>query len=115
MEQVKPIICSVARSGPKPILFLPRNGAVYGAGLPKGETEMRLESAAGRVVVAMVAKIAINVVKNGGGNILPEILKGWFGEEAGAPGTTKHRVVITRVGGHWVMAPQRQNENREAA
>jgi hypothetical protein len=115
MEQTKPIICSVARSGPKPILFLPRNGAVYGAGLPKGETPMRLESVAGRQVVAMVAKIAINVVKNGGPNILPEILKGWFGDDAGAPGTQKHRVAITRCSEHWVMAPVRAAENREAA
>jgi hypothetical protein len=116
MESVA-IMCSVARSGPKPILFLPGKAATgYGVGLPKGETEMRLENVTGAVVVARVAKIAINVVLGPDGkNCLPAILFGWFGESAGAPGAEKCRVAIRRVGTQWVMAPVRNGEQARAA
>jgi len=107
------VICSVARTGARPILFLPRGkGGVYGADLPKGEIAMHLDTAAGPVVIASVAKVAINVARGetGGPNLLPGILKGWFGEDAGAAGTARFKVSIAQAGSAWVMSPVRTDQ-----
>jgi hypothetical protein len=117
MEKVT-IICSVARSGARPILFLPGSAkAGYGAGLPKGDVAMRLEHAGGRAVVASVAKVAINVAREvaGGPNVLGDILIGWFGDDAGAPKTARCKVAISRTGAQWIMAPVRADSAAVAA
>jgi len=80
--QLTDVVCSVSRnSSGNPILFLPSSGG----GLPKGPLDVLVD---GRPMQAVIAKIAVNVVRAPGSstNELPEILRGWFGKEAGAPG-----------------------------
>lgn len=82
--QVNDVICSVSRNaGGNPILFLPSTNT--GGSLPKGTVDILVD---GRPMEAVVAKIAINVVRAAGGskNELPDILRTWFGNEAGFPG-----------------------------
>src|SRR5262249_32833710 len=66
-----------------PMLFLPSNSG--GAVLPKGSLDILVD---GRPMEAVIAKIAVNVVHAPGNptNELPDILRGWFGQEAGIPG-----------------------------
>ena len=98
------IICSVARSGKRPILFLPRHkNGEYGFGLPKGDVAI---VANGRPLTASIAKIACNVVRDDDGkNVLPEILFGWFGQDAGAAGTPKMRVQFRLATERWILEP----------
>jgi hypothetical protein len=80
--QLTDVVCSVSRnSSGNPILFLPSSGG----GLPKGPLDVLVD---GRPMQAVIAKIAVNVVRAPGSstNELPEMLRGWFGKEAGAPG-----------------------------
>lgn len=110
---MNPIICSVARAGARPILFLPRGKAAgtWGDALPKGDVPVRVD---GRTVTASVAKIAVNVMRDDtGANVLPAILKAWFGESAGMPGH-RARVQFRKAGGHWVMEPVTPAETRAA-
>src|SRR5262249_42541478 len=80
--QLTDIVCSVSRnSSGNPILFFPSTGG----GLPKGPLDVLVD---GRPMQAVIAKIAVNIVRAPGGstNELPDIIRGWFGEEAGTPG-----------------------------
>ncbi len=51
-------------------------------------------------------KVALNVVRplGGGGNVLPEVLRGWFGPQAGAHGA-RHQVIFRQGDQGWEMAP----------
>jgi hypothetical protein len=52
-------------------------------------------------------KIAVNVARRSGeaSNALPELLRAWFGAEAGHPGTA-HRVQLSKdPGGRWQLRP----------
>ncbi len=51
-------------------------------------------------------KVAVNVARRrpGGPNELPAILRGWFGPDAGLPGTN-HRVELLEEGGRFVLRP----------
>jgi hypothetical protein len=73
-------------------LFLP--SAAASLGLDQGPISIVIE---GDIFEAMVAKIAINVVRKTGeaANRLPEILKTWFGDDAGLPGRGE-RVKLVR-------------------
>jgi len=95
------VILSVATNGRNPILFVPSNPA--GKALPRGPLAI---VANGRALVAMVAKIAINkaVEPEGSLNVLPGVLRGWFGEDAGKPGR-RERVRLRQVGQHVLMEP----------
>jgi hypothetical protein len=76
-------ICRVSRNtGGAPMLFLPSRS---GASLPEGPLEVEVD---GRPMEAIVAKIAVNVVRASGSstNELPMILRSWFGDDAGLPG-----------------------------
>jgi superfamily II DNA or RNA helicase/HKD family nuclease/diadenosine tetraphosphate (Ap4A) HIT family hydrolase len=77
------IACRVARAGDRPILFLP--SAASGLHLELGPAPVQIE---GEAYEALIAKIAINVVRKPGEetNLLPEILRRWFGNDAGLPG-----------------------------
>jgi superfamily II DNA or RNA helicase/HKD family nuclease/diadenosine tetraphosphate (Ap4A) HIT family hydrolase len=77
------IVCRVARAGDRPILFLP--SAASALHLELGPASVRIE---GEAYEALIAKIAINVVRKPGEetNLLPEILRRWFGGDAGLPG-----------------------------
>jgi Domain of unknown function (DUF3427) len=91
----------VIRSGENPILLLPDRAAK--PDLPEGWTDVHAD---GRVLSANFVKIAINVVREPAEerNVLPEILRGWFGADAGKPGTT-HQVVLKQSRAGWSLAP----------
>jgi hypothetical protein len=57
-------------------------------------------------MTATIAKIAINVVRLAGDDVnrLPEILLGWFGDDAGLPGRSD-RVRLRFGAGSWIMEP----------
>lgn len=77
------IVCRVSHTGERPILFLPDRSR--NPGIPEGWRDVMIE---GEEYQANFVKIAVNVVTRVGSseNVLPEILRGWFGEEAGRPG-----------------------------
>jgi len=84
-------VCKVIHANGRPILMLdrPRN-----PGLPEGWAEILVGD---ERFQANFVKIALNVVRRSAGtpNVLPEILRGFFGEHAGMPGTL-HFVVFER-------------------
>ena len=75
----------VSQAKGRPIVWLdrPRN-----PGLPEGEAKLLID---GREYTGVFVKIALNVVRDadGGPNRLPGILREWFGEQAGSPGTNQ--------------------------
>ena len=60
----------------------------------------------GAIYEALVARIAINVVRKSGEetNLLPEILRRWFGDDAGLPGRGE-RVRLKRSPSGFEKAP----------
>jgi hypothetical protein len=50
--------------------------------------------------------VALNVVRMAGEerNRLPEILRGWFGPDAGSPGT-RHEATLEEKDGTWALRP----------
>ena len=100
--QVAVVICRVSRNtGGQPILFLPSNKS--GGHLPQGNLDIEVD---GRPMEAIVAKIAVNVVRPPGAstNELPAILRTWFGEDVGLPGRSD-RVRFRRDDNTVVMEP----------
>jgi superfamily II DNA or RNA helicase/HKD family nuclease/diadenosine tetraphosphate (Ap4A) HIT family hydrolase len=96
------LICRVARNASgKPILFLPTSSGARA--LDEGELEISVDDQA---MVAIIAKIAINVVRsaNDSRNRLPEILRAWFGDDAGLPGRSDRVRLHLRDSG-WTMVP----------
>jgi hypothetical protein len=77
----------------RPILFLRRE---QNPPLPNGEVEVVID---GDVHLARFVKVACNVITRPeeSKNLLPEIMRGWFGEDAGAPGTD-HTVELSTSG-----------------
>jgi hypothetical protein len=67
----------------------------------------------GRQHRANFVKVAVNVATLPGSdaNILPEILRGWFGPSAGQPGT-RFEVVVEAGEGGWLMRPIRGDEGK---
>lgn len=103
-----PSVCKVIHANGRPILMLdrPRN-----PGLPEGWAEILVGD---ERFQANFVKIALNVVRRAPGapNVLPEILRGYFGEHAGRPGT-RHFVVFEREGSALRMRPQTDSEDEE--
>ena len=79
---LSPFTAKVMSSGKKAILMLPSRAK--NPDMPFGVTDVMVD---GRPAVAKFAKIAVNVVSFGDTNNLTEILQGWFGPDAGRPGT----------------------------
>ena len=54
-------------------------------------------------------KVAVNVARldPSGGNVLRDLLTGWFGETAGQSGTD-FRVLLRDDAGNWVAEPERR-------
>jgi len=94
-------VLRVSRAGEQPMLFLPDRN--MHAELPQGWTDVRVN---GQNLRANFVKVALNVVQLPGSeeNKLPDLLTGWFGPDAGRPGT-KHQVVLRREGSDWVLQP----------
>ncbi len=91
----------VSHSSGKPLLFLPQRDKV--PLVPSGWTPV---IANGEVFEANFVKMAVNVMRRVGSeeNALQEVLRGWFGEDAGAPGTN-HQVSFERTEDAWEMTP----------
>src|SRR4030095_14354393 len=72
-------------AGGRPILFLPDRAAR--PDIPTGKVQVLID---GRQYQAEFARIAVNVVRAPGSprNELPALLRGWFGPDAGLPGTS---------------------------
>lgn len=95
--------CRVIQSGGRPILKLPDRQS--DTGIPIGWVDLFIN---GRHHRANFVKVAINVVTLPGSeeNILSEILRGWFGPNAGQPGT-RFQVLVEAGEDGWLMCPIR--------
>ena len=95
--------CKVSHSDGRPILFLDR---LSNPSIPSGWTTVEAE---GERFEANFVKIAVNVLRRVGDetNMLGDLLKKWFGPDAGLPGTS-HRVVFEQGVDTLVMAPERR-------
>jgi len=100
----KQSVLKVSHSNGNPILFFDRD---KNPDLPEGWTEVRFD---GEILRANFVKIALNVVEgaSGEGNVLPQILRKWFGEDAGLPGT-RHQVILKLEQAGWSMTPLGMN------
>ena len=104
------VVCRVSRNtSGNPILFLPSNNA---STLPEGPLDIEVD---GRPMEAIIAKIAVNVVRaqSGSGNDLPSILHRWFGDDAGLPGRSD-RVRFRKGDSTIVMEPVGANARAES-
>ena len=95
------LVCKVAHSGNSPMLILPdrkRQPATPEGWVPVGTSEGMFE--------ANFVKVAVNVIRRPGtaDNVLPEILRKWFGPDAGMPGTRQF-VAFDQTDDGWRMAP----------
>ncbi|WP_436793845.1 DEAD/DEAH box helicase family protein [Actinospongicola halichondriae] len=90
----------VSHTRGKPILFLDRRKH---PSTPEGSTPVIAD---GRRHELDFVKIAVNVARRDRSdeNVLPELLRGWFGENAGHPGTD-HTVVLRNESGRWTLSP----------
>ena len=95
-------VAKVSHTNGKPILFVP--GIEKEPGRPTGPTPVQLPD--GTVWVFRFVKVACNVAAPRGsdGNQLPDLLRKWFGENAGAPGTG-FQVTFARSESGWSAAP----------
>jgi len=100
--------CKVSHSGGNPILFLPDRDRVEG--IPEGWKDIRAD---GLLYQANVVRVAVNVVRKPGSDVneLPGLLRGWFGPDAGLPGTA-HKVVFSRDGDAYDLAPLGRRDAR---
>lgn len=90
----------VIQASGRPILMLDRD---HNPDLPHGQTSF---VAADVVYTGNFAKIALNVAHQAGQsrNLLPDVLRSWFGADAGQPGT-EHYVELVPGQSHWQMRP----------
>jgi hypothetical protein len=74
--------------------------------IPEGPTTLIAD---GEVYQANLVKVALNVMTRPGEseNVLPEVLRRWFGTDAGRP-RTAFRVAFEEREGSWMVAPCRQ-------
>ncbi|WP_240606269.1 DUF3427 domain-containing protein [Euzebya rosea] len=91
---------TVSHSSGKPILRFDRT---RNPEVPEGPTPFLAD---GERYVGNFVKIALNTAEVLGqqGNALWPLLRGWFGPNAGRPGTL-HRVRLSQIDGEWVMRP----------
>jgi len=94
-------ILKVSHADGRPILFLPDRDS--NPSLPEGWTDVRVGD---ETLSANFAKVAINVMHRPGStdNVLPDVMRGLFGPDAGKPGT-KHQVILRDEQGHWILGP----------
>jgi len=92
-------VCRVSHTRGHPILFLPSRGE--NPLVPSGWTSVE---ANGEDFEGNFVEIAVNVMRHPGAedNVLPSLLRGWFGEDAGLPGTN-HQVRFERNDGKYKM------------
>jgi hypothetical protein len=101
----------VGQANGRPLVWLDRE---RNPGLPTGETRF---TADGEDYVGNFVKIALNVARRPGSraNDLHGLLRRWFGETAGRPGTD-HYVELRRTAAGWRLSPGRAEDlEREVA
>ena len=93
--------CKVSHSDGNPIVRLPDRGLVEG--IPEGRVDVDVGEEA---LQTNFVKIAVNVMRRSDGeeNVLPEVMRGWFGADAGLPGT-RYQVQFSKVDGAWQLRP----------
>jgi superfamily II DNA or RNA helicase/diadenosine tetraphosphate (Ap4A) HIT family hydrolase/HKD family nuclease len=97
-------VCKVSHAGGRPILFLP-DRAVH-PWIAHGTAPVIVD---GETYEARFARVAVNVVRKPGSrrNDLPALMRAWFGDSAGLPGTS-FSVVFERTEEGWHLSPQRR-------
>jgi superfamily II DNA or RNA helicase len=77
------VVYRVGRTGDRPVLFLPSASAAQH--LELGPIAVRIDNES---YEALIEKVSINIVRKPDAemNLLPEILRRWFGHDAGMPG-----------------------------
>lgn len=95
------IVCRVSHADGRPIIRIDRKRHPE---LPEGPT---IVLANDEPIEAHLMKVAINVATRPGeqGNALHDVLRGWFGPQAGLPGTS-HAVILRETSRGWEMHPQ---------
>ncbi len=98
----------VMQAGGRPILMLDRDS---NPGLPEGETQFIADDV---IYTGNFVKIALNVVHRAGdpGNVLGDLLRSWFGPDAGQPGTVQF-VELVPGKPHWQMQPVSPHPSRD--
>ncbi|MFN5625372.1 MAG: helix-turn-helix transcriptional regulator, partial [Planctomyces sp.] len=94
--------CRVSHASGRAILFVP--SVNQSPGRPTGPTDVVLPD--GQLWVFKFVKVAVNVAGPAGveQNQLSDLLRGWFGADAGLPGTD-FRVRFELRGGQWSISP----------
>lgn len=102
LATIPPFLLKVIHNDRNPILILDRARRPE---TPEDEVEVEVD---GETYVLRFSKIAVNVAFNKGSgtkkNVLPEILRGWFGAQAG---WGKDFVTLSRRGDGWRLDPVR--------
>lgn len=100
LDRSRGLVRKVIQSGGRPIVML---GSTDRQELPEGSSQLWAD---GVEYEADFVKVAVNVMRprGGGQNVLPEVLRGWFGADAGRPGTL-HEVLFVRHGDDLEMRP----------
>jgi len=103
-----PIELRVSHTRGNPILRFSRDRR---PDLPEGQVPVHIE---GRTYTLSFRKIAVNVAteRPGGPNVLPQLMRRWFGPTAGQPGT-HHAVELVRTGDAWGLRPRRLDVEAE--
>jgi hypothetical protein len=80
-------------------------------GLPEGETQFVADDV---IHTGNFVKIALNVAHHAGqpGNVLGDLLRSWFGPDAGQPGTAQF-VELVPGESHWQMRPASPPPSRD--
>lgn len=93
-----PVLMTVSHSSGRPILRFDRTRR---PDIPTGEVPVFVD---GEERVLHFMKIAVNVATGvgGGPNILPALMRGWFGPSAGLAGS-RHRVELVRADDRWTL------------
>jgi superfamily II DNA or RNA helicase/diadenosine tetraphosphate (Ap4A) HIT family hydrolase len=99
-------VMKVSHSRGHPILFLPDRAST--PDIPEGWQPVLIDGAPHQ---ANFVKVAVNVVHAAGAddNVLPAILRGWFGPDAGLPGTD-YKVACEPGESGWVLQPLGRRE-----
>jgi superfamily II DNA or RNA helicase/diadenosine tetraphosphate (Ap4A) HIT family hydrolase len=99
----------VSHSNKSPILFLPDRAT--NPSVPNGWQKVLCD---GKTLHLNFVKVAINVAaeEEGGSNVLPGLLRGWFGPDAGLPGTN-FQVHCELADGQWALKPRLKVEDTE--
>jgi hypothetical protein len=103
------IICRVARSGTQPMLFLPDRERH--PNIPQGWTPVIVGE---EKFEANFVKVAVNVMRQSGSeaNVLPTLLRRFFGDEAGEPGAYQ-RVQFRRFNESYELGPFIEEQSAE--